>query len=97
MAQGKGYPEEFRREAVDLVRSSDRSQADVAESLGISKQTLSMWVRRDTEMQALRDDSKRVADDDLAELKALRKRVAELEIEKEILRKAAAYFARETK
>lgn len=97
MAQGKRYPAEFQREAIALVKSSDRSQADIAKSLGVSKQTLSMWLKRDAEMQARRDDPTKVADDDLAELKALRKRVAELEVEKEILRKAAAYFARETK
>lgn len=97
MPQGKRYPAEFRREAIALVKSSNRSQAEVATSLGVSKQTLSTWINRDAEMQLRRGDPTKVADDDLAELKALRRRVAELEVEKEILRKAAAYFARETK
>jgi transposase-like protein len=39
------YPEEFRREAVELYRSSDRSRAEVASSLGISDGSLAAWVK----------------------------------------------------
>ncbi len=91
------YPAEFRAEAIRLARSSDRSKRDIAASLGISEQTLYTWLRAEAEMQERRDDPRRLADDDLEELKRLRKRVAELEMEKDILRKAAAYFAKETK
>jgi transposase len=90
------YPPEFRREAVELVRTSDRSQADVARSLGINVQTLSGWVVADREAQARAADPTALSVDELAELKRLRKENASLREDREILRKAAAYFARET-
>jgi transposase len=97
MAMPNNYPEEFRRKAVALALSSDRSKTEVAKSLGITNTTLHKWIRDAREMQERRDDPRRLADDDLEELKRLRKEVAELRTEREILRKAAAYFARETK
>ncbi|MEU5599880.1 transposase, partial [Streptomyces sp. NPDC020298] len=48
MAKRKNYPEEFKRDAVDLVRSStDRSLTDIAHSLGVHLETLRKWVRDD--------------------------------------------------
>jgi transposase len=92
MGRPQKYPEEFRREAVELYRSSDRSRAEVASSLGISDGSLAAWVKdydRDRQPGAL-DPGER------AELARLRKENAELRQDREILRKAAAYFARET-
>src|SRR3954452_10120010 len=88
------YPESFRREALVLVRHG-RSVADVAESLGVSAQTLRNWRR-----QGERDRDER-ADDGLSsaereELRELRKRVKRLEQERDILKHATAFFARET-
>jgi transposase len=86
------YPEEFRREAVALYRSSDRSRAEVAKSLGISDGSLAAWVKaveREEEPGALDADER-------AELDRLRKEVKDLRMDREILRKAASYFARET-
>src|SRR4051795_7603786 len=88
------YPVQFRREALELVRQG-RSIADVAESLGVSQQTLRNWRR-----QGERDRGER-PDDGLTsaereELRELRKRVKRLEQEREILKHATAFFARET-
>ncbi|MEV6332097.1 transposase [Streptomyces sp. NPDC051909] len=48
MVQRKNYPEEFKRDAVDLVRSSpDRSRTDVAHGLGVHLEALRTWVRDD--------------------------------------------------
>ena len=48
MAKRKNYPEEFKRDAVDLVRSSkDRTLTDIARSLGVHLETLRNWVRDD--------------------------------------------------
>ena len=92
MGRPSKYPEEFRREAVELFRSSDRPRCRVAESLGISDASLSAWVKefeRYEQPDALDADER-------AELARLRKENADLRMDREILRKAAAYFAKET-
>lgn len=85
------YPEQFRREAVELVRSG-RSIADVAKSLGVSAQTLRNW-NRQVDVNAGRREG--LSSDDKEELTKLRRRVRVLEQEREILKKAAAFFAKE--
>jgi transposase len=85
------YPEEFRREAVELVRSG-RSMRDVAESLGVSAQTLRNWSKQ-IDVNAGRREG--LSSDDQEELTKLRRRVRVLEQEREILKKAAAFFAKE--
>ena len=86
------YPEEFRRDAVGLVRSSSRPLAQVARELGVNHETLRTWVRAADRAERAAETGGDAAE---RELRALRKRVAELEKEKEILRKAAACFAQE--
>jgi transposase len=92
MANRHTYTEEFKREAVEYARSSDQPRYKIAETLGISQGTLTTWIsnaERDEQPGALSGDER-------AELVRLRKRLAEVEQEKQILRKAAAYFAKET-
>ena len=92
MGRPSMYPEEFRLEAVALFRSSDRPRVEVARSLGISDGSLAAWVKAadEAELPGALDPHER------AELARLRKENAELRMDREILRKAAAYFARET-
>jgi transposase len=87
------YPEQFRRDAVELARSSDRPLRQVARELGVNHETLRNWVRTAEQAQVRPVDTTAAVGQE--ELRALRKRVAELELEKDILRKAAAYFAQE--
>jgi transposase len=87
------YPEEFRREAVELVRRG-RSIPDVASSLGVSGQSLRNWVRQEQLDRQERDDG--LTSVEREELRQLRKRVKRLEQERDILKRATALFARET-
>jgi transposase len=90
------YPEQFRRDAIELVRSSGRPIADVARSLGINEGTLWNWVRADRDATMRAADPNGLSENEREELVRLRKEIVELRTDKEILRRAAAYFARET-
>ena len=88
------YPEEFRREAIELVRISSKSRRQIAEDLGIWDVTLRNRVK-----QAERDEGERpdgLSTDECEELARLRRENQTLRMEREILKKAAAFFARET-
>ena len=87
------YPEQFRREALELVHRG-RSIPDVAESLGVSPQSLRNWKRQDERDRGERDDGLSSAERE--ELRELRRRVNRLEQERDILKRATALFARET-
>ncbi len=87
------YPEQFRREALELVRRG-RSIPDVAGSLGVSRQSLRNWMRQDERDRGDRDDGLTSAERE--ELRELRKRVKRLQQERDILKHATAFFARET-
>jgi transposase len=96
VARQTRYPSEFKEEAVALVNSSGRSIADVARSLGVSDRTLWYWVSADRKARERAVDPASLSADDVAELKRLRKENAQQREDMEILRKAAAYFAKET-
>jgi transposase len=83
---------EFRVEAVELVRSGRRSVREAALSLGVSEPTLRKWVKQ-AEMDLGRREG--VTSDEREELKRLRRENRILKEEREILKKAAAFFARE--
>lgn len=90
---GKHYPEEFRREAVELVRTSGKSQRQLADDLGISRETLRGWVLRVDIDEGRREG---LTSAERAELNQLRRENRTLRLEREILKKAAAWFAKET-
>jgi len=90
------FPEEFRREAVRLVVTTGRPVLQVARELGISEKTLGNWVRTERARQARDAAPGALSESEREELRRLRSEVKELRTEREILRKAAAYFARET-
>jgi len=94
------YPEQFRRDAVELVHSSpNRSLREIGRELGVNHETLRGWVnaakRAGQSAAGRRGSSGELSVGEREELRRLRSKVAELELEKEILRKAAQYFAKE--
>lgn len=87
------YPPEFKAEAVRLVASSDRSLTRIAKDLGVADQTLRTWVQHAEIEDGVRDA---LAPDEREELRQLRREVRTLRQEREILKKAAAFFAKES-
>ena len=90
MARGRRHSEEFKADAVALVRKSGRPIAEVAKELGVDDSTLSYWVRNS---DAQLDDADKA---ELEEQRRLRKRIKELEEEVEILKRFTAYWVKET-
>jgi transposase len=89
------YPVPFRVEAVALVQTSGKSIPVVARELGVSEQALRTWVKR-TDIDTGQGPPGALTSEERAELTRLRRQVRVLEQEREILKKAAAFFAKET-
>ena len=88
------YTQEFKLEAVRLVKAG-QSQAVVSATLGISVQTLNNWVKLDKEGKQSGVGSRPVSAEQM-ELARLRAENARLKMERDILKKATAYFAKES-
>jgi transposase len=86
------YPPEFRREAVQMLRAG-RTPRELAQSLGVSEQTLRNWRRQDQADTHERDDV--ITSDERDELRRLRRENARLKQERDLLKRAAAFFAAE--
>jgi transposase len=93
MAQRRrgSYPPEFRAEAVRLVRTTTSPLTTIARDLGVSVWTLRTWVKRpDSAGSSMLKESERL------ELLRLRRENRELRLEREILKKATAFFAKQS-
>ena len=91
------FSPEFKRDAVALQKSSGRSIAAVAKELGIGESNLGGWLAKDREERASADPVAYAAEvAESEENKRLRRRVAELEVEREILKRSAAWWVKES-
>ncbi len=89
----KQYSKEYKEEAVALVPEQGYSVPEAAKSLGIASNILSLWKSK----TGSQPEGKSLSVDGREELKHLRKEVKNLRMEKEILKKASAFFAKEMK
>ena len=88
----KAFPLEFRRDVVAVARKGEAPLSQIAKDFGISESCLHRWLKLADVDDGIRPG---VTSSESAELRELRKRNRALEQENEILRRAAAYFARE--
>ena len=94
MSQSRRFSKEFEAEAVQLVQTSRRTQREVAADLGIGLSTLVRWISRNRDRQIDHPPPDR-QEDIAAELKRLRRENEILRQERDILKRATAFFARE--
>jgi transposase len=94
----KKYSKEFKLDAVSLVVDQKYSQSEAAKNLGIDSKLLGRWVRESQaadDGQAFRGNGKLSPEQD--EIRRLKSQVKRLEMERDILKKATVFFAKETK
>ena len=94
MSKQKRFTKEFETEAVRLAETSGRTQREIAEDLGVGLSTLVRWVGRSRDRQIDHPPESR-QEDMAAELKRLKRENEILRQERDILKKATAFFARE--
>ena len=93
MSKTPSYSKEFRREAVQLLRSSGRPVPQLAKELGVAPQSLRNWA---SQLAVDEGRAPGLSSDEREELRRLRREVKTLTEEREILKKAAAFFAKES-
>ena len=86
----KRFTEEFKKEAVNLVVTQGYTNVEAAHSLGVSESAIRQWKKQ------FSPRANKVEQEQQVEIKRLKKKVKRLRMEREILKKAAAFFARET-
>jgi transposase len=86
------YTPEFKRDAIRLVEQEGLPVAQVARDLGVNANTIHAWLRKNRE-----ERSDEATESEMEELRRLRKENRILKEEREILKKAAAFFAKESK
>lgn len=97
MSTRRKYTKEFKLDAISLVNEQGYSCPAAAQSLGINPNVLSRWIRElaDKDAEAFRGNGKLTAEQ--TEIRQLREEVRRLTMEKEILKKATIFFAKEAK
>ena len=96
MRTRKQYTREFKRDAVRLVTEQGYNQAEAARNLGIERRLLGRWIKefRQDESEAFRGNGKLTSEQE--QLRRLREENRRLKMERDILKKAATFFAKES-
>jgi transposase len=89
----KRYPPEFKRDVVTVARRGDLSVVEVAVDFGVAEESVRRWMKQADVDDGIKDGQ---TSSEQAEVVQLRRRMRRLEMENEILRRAAAYFAAST-
>ena len=92
MGRHSKYPEEFRRESVQLVLTTDKSMAEVARDLGINYKTLGNWVRQE---RVDRGEREGLSTEEREELGRLKREVKRLTMERDLLKRSVAFWVKE--
>ncbi len=97
MTTRKRYPKEFKLDAISLVLEQDYTRAEAAKSLGLNANVLGRWIKehQNDDGQAFRGNVKLTPEQE--EIRKLKSQVKRLEMEKDILKKATVFFAKEMK
>jgi transposase len=90
----RSFTDEFKAEAVAVVRNSGKSIGRIAQDLDLTETALRDWVRQ---AEGTRAGAAPIAEDERGELRRLREEVRVLRMERDFLKKAAAFFAKESK
>ena len=93
MSKGSRYTEEFKRDAVSQVIDRGHSVVDVSSRLGVSTKSLYDWIKRYSKPESVREEEASL----VRENRRLKSELARVTEERDILKKAAAYFAKESK
>jgi transposase len=87
------FTAEFKRDAVELVRTSDRPIAEIARELGIYDSTLGNWVRQD---RIDRGEAEGLSSEERARLRQLEAENTRLRMERDLLKRTVAFWVKET-
>lgn len=97
MKEKKKYSKEFKMDAISLVKEQGYTRVEAARSLGVDRQLIGRWLKEEEKSgeESFRGQGKLSAEQ--LEIRRLKEEVRRLKLEKEILKKAAVFFAQETK
>ena len=87
------YPFEFQRDAVAMVLAEGRPIVEVARSLGVNEGTLGKWVTRERQRK---DEGRALSIDERVELAGLRRELAEVPMERDLLKRTVAFWVKES-
>lgn len=97
MQEKKKYSKEFKLDSISLVKEQGYTRIEAARSLGVDRQLISRWIKEEEKEGASSFRGQGKLSPEQLEIRRLKEENKRLKMEKEILKKAAAFFAQETK